>query len=126
MNGTTGIAAGTPVLVVDDEQNFLALLRWFLTNRGYAVETAPSAEEALQLIEKQSFDLALVDIRMGAMDGLALLDELKQRLPGIRVVMMTAYPHVGAIKQSYTKGASAFLTKPVDLQELLTTIQKLS
>lgn len=125
MNTTTQNSVGIPVLVVDDEQNFLTLLRWFLSSRGYAVQTAPSAEEALVLIETESFDLALVDIRMGAMDGLALLDELKRRLPGIRVVIMTAYPHVGAIKQSYAKGASAFLTKPVDLQELLKTIQKL-
>lgn len=125
MNTTTQNSVGIPVLVVDDEQNFLTLLHWFLSSRGYAVQTAPSAEEALVLIETESFDLALVDIRMGAMDGLALLDELKRRLPGIRVVMMTAYPHVGAIKQSYAKGASAFLTKPVDLQELLKTIQKL-
>ena len=119
-------AVGTPVLVVDDEQNFLALLQWLLSNRGYAVETVGSAEEALQLIETKSFDVALVDIRMGPMDGLALLDEMKRRLPTLRVVIMTAYPSVNVIKQSFAKGASAFLTKPVDLQDLLSTIQGLA
>ena len=118
-------AAGKLVLVVDDEQNFLALLHWFLTNRGYAVQTAPSAEDALKLVETRPFDLALVDIRMGPMDGLALLGELKRRLPEIRVVVMTAYPTVGAIKKSHANGAAAFLTKPVDLQELLKTIEGL-
>jgi len=113
------------VLVVDDEQNFLALLRWFLSNRGYAVETAPSAEEALEVAAEKQFELALVDIRMGAMDGLTLLDELKRRTPELPVVVMTAYPNVGAIKQSYAKGAAAFLTKPVDLQDLLQTINSL-
>ncbi len=117
---------GTPVLVVDDEQNFLALLQWLLSNRGYAVQTVGSAEEALQLIETKSFDVALVDVRMGPMDGLALLDELKRRIPTLRVVIMTAYPTVNVIKQSFAKGASAFLTKPVDLQELLSTIQGLA
>lgn len=123
-SGQANGAAGKPVLVVDDEKNFLALLHWFLTNRGYAVETAPNAEEALKLVATRPFDLALVDIRMGPMDGLALLEELKRRLPEIRVVIMTAYPTIGAIKKSHANGA-AFLTKPVDLQELLKTIEEL-
>jgi DNA-binding NtrC family response regulator len=59
------------------------------------------------------------------MDGLALLDELKRRSPTTPVVVMTAYPNVGTIKQSYAKGAAAFLTKPVNLQELLKTMQRL-
>jgi DNA-binding NtrC family response regulator len=118
-------AAGKAVLVVDDEQNFLALLRWFLSNRGYAVETASNSEDALKLMDERPFELALVDIRMGPMDGLMLLEELKRRLPAIRVVIMTAYPTVGSIKQSRDKGASAFLTKPVDLQHLMQTIQGL-
>jgi len=118
--------AGHSVLVVDDEENFLALLRWFLTNRGYEVKTALDGEDALKLMKTSSFDLALIDIRIGPIDGLSLLGELKQRLPSTRVVMMTAYPTVVTIKQSFEKGASAFLTKPVDLQELLKTIQGLS
>ncbi|HET7006160.1 MAG TPA: response regulator [Candidatus Binatia bacterium] len=118
-------AVGKAVLVVDDEQNFLSLLRWFLSNRGYDVETAASGEEALELVEARAFELALIDIRMGPMDGLTLLTELKRRLPAIRVVIMTAYPTGGAIKQSRDKGAAAFLTKPVDLQELMKTIHAL-
>jgi len=120
------VASGKPVLVVDDEQNFLALLHWLLSSRGYAVHTVASAEEALQVVETKSFDVALVDIRMGPMDGLALLDELKRRMPTVHVVIMTAFPSVNAIKQSFAKGASAFLTKPVDLKELLNTIQGLT
>jgi CheY-like chemotaxis protein len=118
-------AVGKAVLVVDDEQNFLSLLRWFLSNRGYDVETAASGEEALELVEARAFELALIDIRMGPMDGLTLLTELKRRLPAIRVVIMTAYPTGGAIKQSRDKGAAAFLTKPVDLQELMKPIHAL-
>jgi DNA-binding NtrC family response regulator len=123
---TPNNVVGTPVLVVDDEQNFLALLQWLLSNRGYAVQTVASAEEALQLIETKPFDVALVDIRMGPIDGLVLLDEMKRRVPTLRVVIMTAYPSVNVIKQSFAKGASAFLTKPIDLQELLSTIQGLA
>jgi len=113
---------GHSILVVDDEQNFLALLRWFLTSRGYEVQTASNGEDFLRLIETKSFDLAFVDIRMGPVDGLSLLGELKQRLPLIKIVMMTAYPTIASIKKSFENGASAFLTKPIDLQELLKTI----
>ena len=114
------------VLVVDDEQNFVSLLDWFLTKRGYEVRTALNGEEALELIEKASPDLALIDIRMGPMDGLSLLDEVKQRLPEIKVIMMTAYPTSDSRRHAFGKGASAYFTKPVDLQELLNTIHGLS
>lgn len=118
--------AGPAVLVVDDERNFLALLNWFLSRKGYEVRGALNGEEALRLVEQNTFDVALLDIRMGPVDGISLLDELRQRLPQLKVIMMTAYPTAQAIKQSYSKGASAFFTKPVNLDDLLRTIQNLS
>ena len=108
----------TSILVVDDEENFLILLHWFLTQRGYEVTTASSADTALDLIDMRSFDVALLDLRLGVSDGLAVLDELTARLPKIRVFMMTAYPTVNSIKQAFERGAVRYLTKPVDLQEL--------
>jgi DNA-binding NtrC family response regulator len=115
--------AGQPsqasILVVDDEENFLTLLHWFLTQRGYEVATASSADRALDLIDVRSFDIALLDLRLGIGDGLALLDELIARLPKINVFMMTAYPTVHSIRQAFDRGAVRYLTKPVDLQELV-------
>jgi DNA-binding NtrC family response regulator len=112
------------VLAVDDEENFLTLLDWFLTQRGYEVYTASDADEALRLAEERTFDVALLDVRLGTSnDGMFLLDELTQQLPRIKVIMMTAYPTVSAIKQAFDKGASRFLTKPVDLQELSEAIK---
>jgi two-component system response regulator AtoC len=72
----------------------------------------------LDLLDGQSFDIALVDLRLGIGDGLALLDDLIARMPKINVLMMTAYPTVNSIKQAFDKGAVRYLTKPVDLQEL--------
>jgi DNA-binding response OmpR family regulator len=106
------------ILVVDDEENFLTLLQWFLTQRGYEVITASSADAALSLVNGRNVDVALLDLRLGASDGLDLLTELTQRLPTVTVFMMTAYPTVNSIKQAFDKGASRYLTKPVDLQEL--------
>jgi DNA-binding NtrC family response regulator len=88
------------ILVVDDEENFLTLLHWFLTQRGYEVFTASSADQALNLLNGRTFDFALLDLRLGISDGLALLGELTERLPKINVFMMTAYPTVSTIKQA--------------------------
>jgi DNA-binding NtrC family response regulator len=116
---------GRSILVVDDEQNFVTLLEMVLTKRGFKVQTALNGEEALKLLQHGSFDLALVDIRMGPVDGLSLLEELTQRLPGIKTVMMTAYPTVDTRIAAFQKGALAYFTKPVDLQKLLDTVRGL-
>src|ERR1700752_1685800 len=96
--------AAPSILIVDDEENFLALLRWFLSNHGFEVETASNGEDALKLAETRSFNSALVDIKMQPIDGLTLLDELRQRFPVIKIVLMTAFPTVATIKQSFEKG----------------------
>jgi CheY-like chemotaxis protein len=114
------------ILVVDDEENFLTLIKWFLSNRGFDIATTPSAAESLDLVRKRTFDVALLDIRLGeGVDGLSLLESLTERQPGIKVIVMTAYPTVGCIRQAFDKGASRFFTKPVDLKELSETIKSL-
>ena len=107
-----------PILVVDDEDNFLTLMQWFLSQRGYEVVTASSADEALNVLSGRAFEVALIDIKLGTTDGLMLLDEMTKRLPKPNVFMMTAYPTASSIKQAFDKGAARYLTKPVDLQEL--------
>ena len=79
------------VLVVDDEENFLTLLKWFLTARGFDIVTTPSAQESLDLVEQRDFDIALLDIKLGTIDGLTLMDFLTERQPGLKVILMTAY-----------------------------------
>lgn len=113
------------ILVVDDEQNFLELLTGSLGKRGFEVKTASNGIEALKLVEIESFDLALLDIRMGPMNGIQLLGEIKARQPDIKVIIMSGYPARETGGQALEKGASAYLTKPVDLEELLTTMNAL-
>lgn len=114
------------ILVVDDEENFLKLLHWFLTQRGYDVATASSADEALCLFAGHAFNVALLDIKLGSADGIHLLEQLTQRSPDLKVIMMTAYPTAGSIKQAFDKGAVRYLTKPVDLPELAEAIRLLA
>jgi DNA-binding NtrC family response regulator len=113
------------ILVVDDEENFLTLLQWFLKQRGYEVVTASSAEDALGLLNGQVFSVALLDVKLGSTDGVKLLGQLVQRMPDLKVIMMTAYPTVGSIREAFDNGAARYLTKPIDLPELAETIRVL-
>jgi DNA-binding NtrC family response regulator len=114
------------ILAVDDEQNLLELLLRVLGKQGFVVKTALSGGEALKLLELEPFHLALVDIKMGTMNGVRLLKEMKDRRPHIKVIMMTAYPTSETRVEAFENGASAYLTKPVDLQQLVGTIHSLT
>lgn len=110
-----------PILIVDDEPNFLQLMIGVLGKKGFDVNTALTGREALEMLEKEMFDFALLDIRMAPMGGLALLQEIKRRQPRIRAIMMTAYPTEETRLEATEKGASAYLAKPLDLSTLLQT-----
>ncbi len=113
------------VLVVDDEENFLTLLKWFLTQQGYDVSTAANPDDALDMVRQRTFDIALLDIKLGSGDGLQLLEQVIAYLPRLKVIMMTAYPTMASLKQAFSKGAMRYLTKPVDLQELTQALKLL-
>jgi DNA-binding NtrC family response regulator len=114
------------ILAVDDEQNLLELLMTVLGKRGFAVKTALNGTDALKLVDEESFQLALLDLKMGPVNGVQLLKEIKDRRPIIKVIMMTAYPTHETRTQASANGASAYLTKPVDIQKLVDTINSLA
>jgi len=114
------------ILAVDDEQNLLELLITVLGKRGFKVKTAQNGFEALRLLDQESFQLALLDMKMGPLNGVQLLKEIKDRRPVIKVIMMTAYPTSETRMKASESGASAYLTKPVDLQKLVDTINSLT
>jgi len=113
------------ILVVDDEQHLLELLIRIFGKKGFEVKTALGGPEALKLLEEKSFDLAILDIRMGPMNGIQLLEQIKGQQPNLKAVMMTAYPTSETRSLALEKGASAYLTKPLDLEELVKTIELL-
>ena len=113
-----------PILVVDDEPNFLALMTSALGKRGFAVNTAANRADALKLLEGEFFDFALIDLRLGAADGIDLLSEIKQRQPRILAIMVTGYPTEESRTEARETGASAYLSKPVELHDLFKTFQE--
>jgi two-component system NtrC family response regulator len=114
------------ILAVDDEQNLLELLITVLGKRGFKVKTASNGLDALKLVDQESFELAILDVKMGPVNGVQLLKEIKDRQPVTKVIMMTAYPTSETRAQASSNGASAYLTKPVDIRSLIDTINSLA
>jgi DNA-binding NtrC family response regulator len=106
------------ILIVDDEENLLMLLDRCLTKDGFRVKTASNSPQALHLMAQETFDVAILDIKMFPIDGITLLAELKKRSPSTQVIMATAYPAPDSRNECMRRGASAFLTKPLDLSEV--------
>ena len=113
------------ILIVDDEENLLLLLERILSKQGYQVETARSSYDARALLATRVFQLAILDIKMFPLDGVFLLGEIKARSPSTEVIMITAYPTIDTRNECMKKGASTYLTKPVDIQELKSTVDSL-
>jgi DNA-binding NtrC family response regulator len=113
------------VLIVDDEPDMLQLLRRSLAPElGCVVETASSGEMAMQVLSQKRFDLVLADIKMPGMDGLELLDLIKRTMPGLTVVMMTAYGSIDTAVAAMKNGAHDFITKPFDHDALVIRLEK--
>jgi two-component system response regulator GlrR len=112
------------ILLVDDDPGLLRLLSIRLRAEGYEVEAVDSAESALAVVSNFAPDLVITDLRMDKMDGIGLLKELQSRSPGLRVVIVTAHGTIPDAVAATQSGAFGFLTKPIDKDELLATVQK--
>ena len=126
MNSTATEAIKTKarILIVDDELVVRdSLGKWFLTE-GYQVECVSSAREALEAIQRQDFDLALLDIKMPGMDGMELQQRLRDADPGLLVIIMTGYASVETAVQALKRGAYDYITKPFDPDELVHLVSK--
>ena len=112
------------LLIAEDEKTQRDLLEGFLKKEGFSVEAVANGREALRMLEGNFFDLALIDYKMPELDGLQTLREIRKRYPDFPVVMMTAYGTVETAVASMKEGALDYLTKPIDLEELLLMLQK--
>jgi DNA-binding NtrC family response regulator len=116
--------ADETVLVVDDEVGMVTLLRNYLTREGYEIHTAPSGETALQFLEEHDYDVVLTDLRMGGMDGLALVRAIHATRPETPVILMTAFGGIETAIEAVKAGAYHFVAKPVKLPEVGALVRK--
>jgi len=113
------------ILVVDDEKEIRGFLSKALTRLGgFQVELAESGEEALQKMEKNPFDLVLTDLKMPKMDGLQLISEIAKSKPETLTMMMTGHGTIDSALTAMKRGASDYLMKPLNLDELILRIRK--
>jgi len=111
------------VLIVDDEKGFLDVLAERMQSRGMEVTTATSAKEALQKLEAETFDAIVLDLMMPEMGGIEALQRIKEKNPDSDVILLTGQPSVSKGVEAMKLGASDFLIKPADINELTEKIK---
>ena len=115
----------TRILVVDDDKQFRALLSRVLKEMGgFSVEESESAEDALQKIAREVFDVVLVDLNLPKMDGLELITQLVNVKPKILTILVTGCASIDSAVEAMKRGASDYLTKPFELEEMLARIRR--
>ena len=112
------------ILLVDDDPGLLRLLSIRLRAEDYDVEAVDSAENALAVLGRYRPDLVITDLRMDKMDGIGLLKEVQTRMPGLRVLIITAHGTIPDAVTATQGGAFGFLTKPIDKDELIETVER--
>ncbi|MDE2584933.1 MAG: sigma 54-interacting transcriptional regulator [Betaproteobacteria bacterium] len=112
------------LLLVDDDPDILKLVSLRLATAGHRVRTAGSGEEALLMFETARPQLVVTDLKMGAMDGLALFDEIQRRAPTLPVIVLTAHGTIPDAVAATRRGVFGFLTKPFDGKALLEQVEQ--
>jgi DNA-binding NtrC family response regulator len=116
------MSAHPKVLIVDDEERFRTTMCKLLTVRGLSARTAGSGKEALEELQRDSYDLVLLDIRMPEMGGVELLTRIREIDPEIEAIVMTGYASVDTAKDIMKLGSFDYLLKPYNIDELMEKI----
>lgn len=111
------------ILLIDDEAAIRSALKEILEYESYEVKEAEDGPTGIKLIEKEEFDLVFCDIKMPRMDGLEVLEKIKEKNSELPVVMMTGHGTVETAVESLKKGAFDFIQKPLDLNRILVTVR---
>ena len=112
------------ILVVDDEASHRMMLGAHLKEEGFEIVEASDGQGAVDLVSRHFYDLILMDIRMPVMDGVEALKQIKKISPAIPIIMMTAYGSIDSAVDALKSGADDYLTKPLDMEELLLKVKK--
>ena len=112
------------ILIVDDEISTTETLQGFLKKKGFDVTAEHDPETAVELIREKEYDLMIADYRMPKMNGLELIQKVREIDPVVAIIMISAYGKIETAVQIMKSGASDYLTKPIDLKELLLLIDK--
>ncbi len=112
------------ILIVDDDINLCTVLKDELIEVGYDADFVNNGDSAFDYLSRKQADLILLDLKMPGKDGFDVLRELKVKKISVRVIVLTAYADVKSAIDSAKLGATDFISKPYDFDELLITIRK--
>src|ERR671933_408367 len=112
------------LLIVDDEQGMRQLLTHVFGRAGHAVRAAENGAKALELLRQEPADLIVSDVKMPDMNGIELLRKVREFLPDVGVVMMTAFATVETAREAFKLGADDFIQKPFDVEEMKLIVEK--
>ncbi len=113
------------ILVAEDEDITLKHLVYSLQKEGYTVSGARNGREALESVEKDHFDVLVTDIKMPEMNGIELLEKVKEKNPEVEVLVVTGFGSIGSAVDAMRKGAFDYITKPFDLDELIHRVRNI-
>ena len=111
------------ILIADDEDDLRTLLRHILTAQGYQITSAMDGEEAIELLKREKFDVALLDIQMPNINGIEVLKYIKEHCPHTKAVMLTGYADLKHAMEAKEFGARDFIGKPYKFEDVLSTIE---
>ena len=112
------------ILIIDDDLDICTLLNRFLSRKGYVVVTANSGQAGISLAENERPELILTDFRLGDMEGSEVLQQLREKLPHIPVLVMTGYSDIRMAVNVMKQGAFDYISKPIVPDEILLSIQR--
>jgi two-component system, NtrC family, response regulator PilR len=112
------------ILVVDDESMMRNLLDRILSRDGYHVLSAEDGQDALRVLENETVDIIISDLKMPRMNGFDLLKAVKQKYPGVAMIMMTAYGDTYTVKDALLLGADEYITKPFKSFEISLVVER--
>lgn len=113
------------ILVVDDELGYREMLQFDLMKQGYSVVTAGDGQAALAVLEKETVDLVVTDMKMPKMDGLMTVMEIRKKYPSLPVVLMTGYAAEDSLRRALEFTATASVRKPFNIKDLNAAVQQL-
>jgi two-component system response regulator PilR (NtrC family) len=112
------------ILIVDDEQSYRQLLSLVFEGDGHTIRTAANGSEALDLLQAEPANIIISDVKMPDMDGIEMLRSVRETLPDVGVVLMTAFASVETAREAFKLGADDFIQKPFDVEELRLIVKK--
>jgi len=112
------------ILLVDDEEEFLAATSQALVRRGMDVDVAPNGVTAIEMVNRKRYDVVVLDVRMPDIDGIEVFGIIRSKQPGLPVIMLTGHASIDEAFQTSRNGIADYLTKPIDMDDLAARVRQ--